>query len=64
MFKKYELKWHPLFMITNFSAYIKILIMKPRFEIMKFTNSSLDVTYEKSYYIGWMEIRVRRNNNE
>jgi len=61
MFKKYELKWHPLLMITNFSAYIKILITKPRFEIMKFENSSFDSIYEKSYFIGWCEIRVRKN---
>jgi hypothetical protein len=61
MFKKYELKWHPLLMITKFSAYIKVLIMKPRFEVKTFENSSLDVTYEKSYFMGWCEIRIRRN---
>jgi hypothetical protein len=64
MFKKYELKWHPIFMITKFSAYIKILIWKPRFGKCVFTNSSLDVVYEKSWFVGWVEIRVRRNKND
>jgi hypothetical protein len=61
IFKKYQFVWHQFIVFRKFTLYYSIQFYKPHFCKRYFVNSSDEDIYEWSFWIGWLEIKKRRN---